>query len=205
MAGSKSDGRTSLSMLVLMAIDQMQSATVYSLYRKLGLSLGSTAPALARMEKEGLVSGVTAGARGKTSFSLTPKARHMLLENWKESLSDPLVSLEDVLRGVALAFALGGNAEKELAIAFMEEASRTHNILAIRERAQADRLKKNLTTPLDLYCWMKSEATWARKQSEASALGTIAQGIKEAGLTGGRGGDSPDRISHQEVYRKNPR
>jgi len=202
MARSKSDGRTSLRMLVLMAIDQMQSATVYSLYRKLGLSLGSTAPALARMEKEGLVSGVTGGTRGKTSFSLTPKAKLVLLENWKESLSDPLVSPEDVLRGVALAFALGGNSEKELAIAFMEEASRVHSVLARKDRAQSDRLRKNLATPLDLYCWMKSEATWARKQSEASALATIAQGIREAGLTGGSDGDSPTPIGQKEVYRK---
>lgn len=182
MRERKSDRRTNLSMLLLLAVDQLQSATVYSLHSKLGLSMGSTSPALARMEKEGLLTSVTGGDRGKTSFSLTPAGRQLLKDRWKETFRDPKKDVEEVLRVVTLAFALGDSSDRNSATGYLEAASRARVETAEREQQEAEELKELASTPFGLYDWMRSLCSGARMQSEATALSKIAREIRKEEL-----------------------
>lgn len=78
--------RTSLELFVLAMVRQ-GLATPYELKTKADLSLRSTVPVLARLEKDTLVKASEKGARRSRKFSITAKGTKALTQGWAEQLA----------------------------------------------------------------------------------------------------------------------
>lgn len=87
---------------------QQGLATPYELKTKAGLSLGSTVPALSRLEESGLVKASEEGARRSHRFSITEKGAKALAQGWEEHLIEDHTDLDSILRVSYLACHYGG-------------------------------------------------------------------------------------------------
>jgi hypothetical protein len=74
---------------------------------KAGLSLGSTVPVLARLEKDALVKASEEGARRSRRFSITAKGTKALAQGWPEQLATEHTDLDSILRVACLAWLHG--------------------------------------------------------------------------------------------------
>jgi DNA-binding PadR family transcriptional regulator len=97
---------SSLELFVL-AMVQQGLATPYELKTKAGLSLGSTVPVLARLEKDTLVKASEEGARRSRKFSITAKGAKALTHGWVEQLATEHTDLDSILRIACLAWLHG--------------------------------------------------------------------------------------------------
>jgi DNA-binding PadR family transcriptional regulator len=101
--------RSSLELLLLSFV-QEGLCTAYELKAKAGISLGSTIPALARLEKDGLLRASAPAARNSRSFQITPAGLKALAKDWRNlssSASDP----DGAVRIVYLAWKHGSPSE----------------------------------------------------------------------------------------------
>jgi DNA-binding PadR family transcriptional regulator len=89
--------RTTLELYV-MALVRAGIRTPYELKVRADLSLGSTIPALGRLEKEGLIKASELGARRSRRYSVTSKGEKILRTAWREQLDAQPTDLDSILR-----------------------------------------------------------------------------------------------------------
>ena len=172
--------RTSLELFVL-AMVQQGLATPYELKTKAGLSLGSTVPVLARLEKDSLVEVSEMGARRSRKFSITKQGAKALKEGWKEQLAEEHSDLDAILRAAFLAWLHG---DTESCQEFMERSAAGLHGWAGSLRAEADRLAAKLreTPDGDAFVWLRRYCEAARAETDAGAL------VKLSGRIGQKNG-----------------
>ena len=98
--------RNNLELFVL-ALVQGGHSTPYELKTKAGLSLGSTVPVLARLEKDVLVKASEPGLRRSRKYSITAKGTKVLTQGWTEQLATHPNDIDSILRIAYLAWLNG--------------------------------------------------------------------------------------------------
>jgi len=168
---------TSLELFVLAMVRQ-GLATPYELKTKAGLSLGSTVPALARLEKDGFVKASDEGARRSRKFSITAKGAKSLERDWNGHLSTDVTDIDSILRIAYLAWLQG---DKEACRKFMKDTAESLRGWAGSLRAEADRLAARLgeTPDGETFVWLRKHCDAARAQSDALALDDLAEQIRK--------------------------
>ena len=160
----------SLEIFILAMVDRGM-ATPYDLRERGALSIGATIPALARMEKEGLVTHTIVGRRHE--FELTTSGRRRLKTDWQRDLDRHApTDFDDILRTAYLNWLLSGPKQ---ASRFLEAAGKTRSRVAAERKLEAQRLLSEFAASPNgtVYRWMKATAEAARSSTEAATLKTI--------------------------------
>src|ERR1700692_925383 len=144
-------------------------ATPYELKTKAGLSLGSTVPVLARLEKDALVKASDEGARRSRRFSITAKGIKALTQGWSEQLATEHTDLDSILRVAALAWLHG---DTKACQEFMKRSAEGLRGWAGSLRAEADRLAARVgeSPDADTYVWLRTHCEAVRAETDAAAL-----------------------------------
>lgn len=163
--------------LFVLALIQSGLATTYDLKSIAGLSVGSTAPILARLEKSGLIDAPKPGIRDSRRFTITREGKKYLAASWEELLDRQPTDVDEILRITYLAWALGS---PDAASRFVERAAAGLGDLATTRQAEASGLRRGLTGQIggQAYRWLKSGAEAARLRAQAEALKQLGKEIK---------------------------
>jgi DNA-binding PadR family transcriptional regulator len=166
---------TSLELFVLAMVRQ-GLATPYELKTKAGLSLGSTVPVLARLEKDALVKPSEEGARRSRKFSITAKGTRALTRGWAEQLATEHTDLDSILRVACLAWLHGDSKASQ---EFMKRSATGLRGWAGSLRAEADRLaaKMGEKPDGDTFVWMRTRCEAARAETDAATLVELSDRI----------------------------
>lgn len=158
--------------LFILALVQRGCATPYDFKSQAGISVGSSALVLARLEKYGYIKGSDPGIRDRRQVSITKSGAKALKSGWRALLASRPTDPDAALRITYLAWALGR--EGELAD-FIDSASSTlKNAAAIRQ-AEANQLQGIAGN-------LGGEAfRWLKASFEAARLGAQSQALKELG------------------------
>ena len=159
---------TNLELFVL-ALVRQGLATPYELKTKAGLSLGSTVPALARLEKDALVKASEEGARRSRKFSITAKGTKALTQGWAEQLATEHTDLDSILRVACLAWL---NGDTKACQEFMKRSAAGLRGWSGSLRAEADRLaaKVGEKPDGDTFVWLRTHCEAARAETDAATL-----------------------------------
>lgn len=158
-----------LDIFILSLLDRGRE-TAYDLQRQAGLSLGSTVPALRRLEVKRLIrrqETLTRGSRPRHAFALTAAGRKLARSGWKPLLDSGRCEddLETLLRIAEMAGA--NNANPAEIRRFLEEASRTR-------LASANAQVKGPAEKSQDYLTVRDRWSRARFQAEAKFLADLA-------------------------------
>ena len=169
--------KTNLELFVL-AMVQQGLATPYELKTKAGLSLGSTVPALARLEKDGHLKASAAGARRSRKFSITAKGTKALAQGWPEQLAARHTDLDSILRVAYLAWVHG---DSKACQEFMKRSADGLRGWAGSLRADADRLAAMTgdSPDGDTFVWMGKFCEAARAETDAATLVDLSDRINK--------------------------
>jgi DNA-binding PadR family transcriptional regulator len=159
---------TSLELFIL-AMVQQGLTTPYELKTRASLSLGSTVPALFRLEKSGLVKASEAGARRSRNFSITAKGTKALVPGWKEQLTEEHTDLDSILRVAYLAWQHG---DARACQEFMKRSADELRGWAGSLTAESERLAGKIGAEPDgsTFVWMSKHCAAARALADAAAL-----------------------------------
>jgi DNA-binding PadR family transcriptional regulator len=159
---------TNLELFVL-AMVQQGLATPYELKTKAGLSLGSTVPALARLEKDARVKASEAGARRSRQFSITAKGAKALTQGAAQQLAIEHTDLDSILRVACLAWLQG---DTKACQEFMKRSAAGLRGWAGSLRAEADRVAAKIGDKPDgdTLVWLRTHCEAARAETDAAAL-----------------------------------
>lgn len=163
-----------LDIFILSLLDRGYQTT-YDLQRQAGLSLGSTVPALRRLEAKRLITRqetLTPGARPKHSFFLTPSGKKLARSGWKPFFEeDRADDLDAILRIVEMARA--NDFDLVEIRKFLERSSRTRleSAKSLGKTAVAEE-------PQD-YVMTRSRWNHARLEAEAKFLASVAKEYKK--------------------------
>jgi DNA-binding PadR family transcriptional regulator len=147
---------------LLLSFVQQGLRTPYELKARAGISLGSTVPALARLEKDRLLKSSDRGTRGSRGFEITKAGAKLLQESWRTLLNDPVADADRVLRTAYLAWKYGSAAESAR---YLKSASASLSGMEKVASAEAERFGNSMTT-------VNAEAhRWLRARLEAAQLG----------------------------------
>ena len=160
--------RTNLELFVL-AMVQQGLATPYELKTKAGLSLGSTVPVLARLEKNALVKASEEGARRSRKFSITAKGTKALTQSWAEQSATEHTDLDSILRVACLAWM---NGSMKACQEFMKHSADGLRGWAGSLRAEAERIAARLgdSPNADTFVWLRTYCEAARAETDAAVL-----------------------------------
>jgi DNA-binding MarR family transcriptional regulator len=166
---------TSLELFVL-AMARQGLATPYELKTKAGLSLGSTVPALARLQKDALVKASEEGARRSRRFSITAKGARALAQGSAEQLAVEHTDLDSILRVACLAWLDG---DTKACQEFMMRSAGGLRGWAGSLRAEADRLAARVgeSPDGDTFVWLRTYCEAARAETDAAALVELSERI----------------------------
>jgi DNA-binding PadR family transcriptional regulator len=166
---------TSLELFVLAMVRQ-GLATPYELKTKAGLSLGSTVPVLARLEKDALVKASEKGARRSRKFSITAKGTKALTKGWPEQLATDHTDLDSILRVASLAWLHG---DIKACQEFMKRSAKGLHGWAGSLRAEADRLAAKIVESPDgdTFVWLRTHCEAARAETDAESLAELSDRI----------------------------
>lgn len=165
--------RSSLELLLLSFVQDGLS-TPYDLKAKAGLSLGSTIPALTRLEQDGLLRSSERASRNSRSFRLTPRGLKTLEEQeWRTPPSTP--DPEGLLRIAYLSWKRGSQREAERTL---REASLELTGLANVCLSEAERFGSS-SSPVNTnsYRWLRSRIESARLRAVGEELKKLADEI----------------------------
>jgi DNA-binding PadR family transcriptional regulator len=148
--------------------------TTYDLQRQAGLSLGSTVPALRRLEAKRLIARqetLTAGARPKHSFTLTASGKKLARTGWKPFFkANRTDDLDATLRIAEMARA--DNVDPGEIRKFLERSSRTRLDSAKKQGSVAAEGSLDYVTTRSL--WNR-----ARLEAEAKFLAGLTEGYRK--------------------------
>ena len=167
--------RSNLELFVL-ALVQGGHSTPYELKTKAGLSLGSTVPVLARLEKDVLVKASKPGLRRSRKYSITAKGTKVLTQGWAELLATHPNDIDSILRIAYLAWL---NGDKKACAKFMEHSAEYLRGWAGSRSAEADRLFASIgkKTDGDAFLWLRTYCEAARAKTDAAALVELSDRI----------------------------
>jgi DNA-binding PadR family transcriptional regulator len=169
--------RSNLELFVL-ALVQSGHSTPYELKTKAGLSLGSTVPVLARLEKDLLVKASEPGLRRSRKYSITAKGAKVLAQGWAEQLATRPNDIDSILRIACLAWLNGDN---EACTKFLERSSENLRGWASSLGADADRLAGTIGEKPDgdTFMWLRTYCEAARAKTDAAALVELSDRISK--------------------------
>jgi DNA-binding PadR family transcriptional regulator len=169
--------RSNLELFVL-ALVQNGHSTPYELKTKVGLSLGSTVPVLARLEKDVLVKASEPGLRRSRRYSITAKGAKVLAQGWAEQLATRPNDIDSILRVAYLAWLNGDN---EACMKFLERSSESLRGWSSSLGAEANRLAVTITEKPDgdTFMWLRTYCEAARAEAEAAALVELSRRINK--------------------------
>ena len=127
--------RTSLELYLLTLIHR-GFGTPYALKSRADLSLGSSVPALARLEQDGLIRGSEIQSRRSRRFTVTGKGLRTLKAEWRSHLDIESSDLDSILRISYLACVLGSPRQGSF---YLRRSSKRIATLAKATEAKADR------------------------------------------------------------------
>lgn len=144
-------------------------STPYELKTKAGLSLGSTVPVLARLEKSALVKASEEGIRRSRNYSITAKGNNALTQGWAEQLTTRPKDIDSILRIAYLAWL---NGEHAACANFLEHSARSLQGWASSRSAESDRLSAMIGEEPDghAFMWLRTYCEAAQSRAEARAL-----------------------------------
>jgi DNA-binding PadR family transcriptional regulator len=162
--------------LLVLGLVQAGLATTYDLKSKAGLSVGSTAPVLARLEDSGLIEAPKPGVRDSRRFAITKNGKKHLA-GWEELLNRRPSDIDEIIRIAYLAWSLGS---PDVSSSFLENAARSMGDLATTRRAEANQLQRGIADPIggQAYRWLRIEAEEARLRGQAEVLKRLAKELK---------------------------
>lgn len=163
--------------LFILALIKNGCANTYALKSKAGISVGSSAPVLERLEQSGLVRGSGPGVRARRHFVITKSGQTRLESSWQQLLSMRPTDPDVVLRITYLTWALG---RKTMVSDFIDASAITLGNAAATRRAEA-----NLLRPLvanlggEAFRWLKTSFEAARFEAQSSALKELGKQINK--------------------------
>jgi DNA-binding PadR family transcriptional regulator len=166
---------TELDLFVL-ALVQRGCATPYDFKSRAGISVGSSAPILARLEESGFIAGPKPGVRNRRAFSITNSGRNALGAGWKTLLSSRPIDPDAILRIAYLAWALG---RPSAVSEFIDASAVSLQNAAATRLAEANQLE-GLASELggETFRWLKTTLEAARLESQSDALKELGRKIK---------------------------
>jgi DNA-binding PadR family transcriptional regulator len=167
--------RSNLELFVL-ALIQRGLGTPYDFRLKAGLSVGSTSPALKRLEDDGLITGSDPGARASRRFTLTAKGSRVLNKEWESHLNSHPTDLDSIVRIAYLAWEFQG---RNAAAKYLQESSTALYGLAASRKAEAERLSPAITdSPVaETFLWLRTRGEAMRLEVDATLLKDLAEEI----------------------------
>ncbi len=169
--------RSSLELLLLSFVEQ-GLRTPYELKARAGLSLGSTLPALARLEQAKLLSR-SEGPRGSMVYEITRAGARAVSKEWKNLPTPSALDTEGVLRTAYLVWKYGSPADcsellKKAAISALGQAKVAG--------AEAERFSPEPSVvDTGSHRWLRSKLEAARLESEATAFNVISKELLDFG------------------------
>ena len=167
--------RSNLELFVLALIER-GLGTPYDFRLKAGLSVGSTSPALKRLEDDGLITGSDPGARASRRFTLTAKGRKILKQEWESHLNSHPTDLDSIVRIAYLAWEFQG---RNAAAKYLQESTTALCGLAASRKAEAERLSQAVTErPVaETFLWLRTRGEAMRLEVDATLLKDLAEQI----------------------------
>ena len=163
--------------LFLLALVQGGLQTPYDFKIRAGLSVGTTVPVLARLEKNGWIEADEMGARRSRRFSITKTGERNLKSQWKYLLLRKATATDEILRIVYLSRVLG---DASAAARFATRASDDLAALAEMKRLEARQRSAapDSTGSADWYFAMRLRGQAAEALSHARLLADIAKELQ---------------------------
>jgi DNA-binding PadR family transcriptional regulator len=177
--------------LLLLSLLQDGIATPYELKSRADISLGSSIPALARLEADGLIEASDPQPRRSRRFTLKTKGRTALKKDWSEHLQSSTTDVESILRIAYLAFL---NKSSAKAAVFLEAAADRLRGLATMAHAESTRFdRRGAKVDNEELRWLRARVDERRVKAEAQELSALAQEVKKRS-TGRRRNSLRDKI-----------
>jgi DNA-binding PadR family transcriptional regulator len=167
--------------LFILALVQRNCATPYDLKSQAGISVGSSAPVLERLETAGFIKGSDPGVRDKRRFVITKSGIGALEKGWRSLLVTRPTDPDTILRITYLAWALG---RESLVSAFIEASAITLEDAAATRHAEANQLQR-MASDLggEAFRWLKSSFEAARLEAQSKALKELGKQIRKKNKT----------------------
>jgi DNA-binding PadR family transcriptional regulator len=147
--------------------------TPYELKATAGLSIGSSAPALRRLEKNGWISADQPGVRRKRKFSLTKAGRNALRIQCLKLEEKRPSSMDEILRAAYLTAIISGTRPT---MRVLERGAADLSHVARLKQAEADQLLllSRIQTPA-WYRWLKVRSQATEAEAHARLLAEVAR------------------------------
>jgi DNA-binding PadR family transcriptional regulator len=163
--------------LLLLALLQDGLGTPYDLKSRADISLGSSIPALNRLEADGLIEASDPKSRRSRRFTLKTKGRTALKKDWSEHLQSPTTDVESILR---IAYLACLNKSPGKAAVFLEAAADRLRGLAAMAHAEATRFdRRGAKVDNDALRWLRARVDERRVKAEAQELSVLAQELQK--------------------------
>ena len=176
--------RTSLEIYLLTLIRE-GLGTPYELKSRADLSLGSTVPALGRLEKEGLIKKSKLQARRSRRFTLTSKGQKCVRTEWRKQLKAESGDLDSILRITHLIWIHG---TKKQAADYLRRAGVRFSALAKAKEIKPNRFGNNMyKVDNDAMRWLRARIGACQKAAVADELIRISSELTKTGTR--RAGD----------------
>jgi DNA-binding PadR family transcriptional regulator len=168
---------TSTLDLFLLALMEQGLAAPYDFKARAGVSVGASAPALRRLEKQGMVSkGAAQAPRERREYTLTAKGRRALERGWRPALNGKIPNdLEAILRLAALA--LAQSRKPRIAADYLRRAARAQDDLADELDSGSQQVRPRLSDPGSTLLMMKGLSDAERYRSQARTLRRLVRQI----------------------------
>jgi DNA-binding PadR family transcriptional regulator len=167
--------------LFILALVQRNCATPYDLKSQAGISVGSSAPVLERLEKSGLIKGSSPGVRDRRQFSMTKLGQKVLESEWQALLATRPTDPDAILRITYLAWVLG---RESIVSDFIAASAITLQNAAATRQAEANEIQQmaaNLGG--EAFRWLKSSFEAARLEAQSKALKELEKQIRKKNKT----------------------
>ena len=140
--------------------------------------MGSTSPALKRLEEDGLITGSDPGARGSRKFTVTANGKRALKQDWESHLNSRPTDLDSIIRIAYLAWEFQG---RNAAAKYLQESSMSLSGRASSRKAEAERLSHALTDSPDseTFSWLRTRSEAMRLEVDATLLKDLAEQISQ--------------------------
>ena len=153
--------------------------TPYDLMAKAGISVGSSLPALRRLEKGESIKASSAGARGAVRFTILPYGKEQLSTELANQLKSHPSDLESMLRLVCLAWFNQYEEEDHFERILMDSAAslRAQRKKATKEAAKlADSAYEHSAG--NMFRWLRTHLEAHRLQAQAAVLGNLSRAAR---------------------------
>jgi DNA-binding PadR family transcriptional regulator len=163
--------------LFILALVQRNCATPYDLKSQAGISVGSSAPVLQRLETADFIKGSDPGVRARRQFVITKSGIGALGKGWRSLLLTRPADPDTILRITYLAWALG---RESMVSEFIESSAITLQNAAATRRAEANQLQRMTSDPGgEAFRWLKSSFEAARLDAQSRALKELGKQIRK--------------------------